>query len=83
MIGKDIFIVGGGWSAGQAAMFFANYASTVTVLVRGAGLESRHVRLTLIEQMKQKGNISVGKPYTMVVSAGGDDCRTRFAPAPG
>src|SRR6185312_9537419 len=71
VIGKDIFIVGGGNSAGQAAMFFANYAATVTVLVRGAGLESS-MSTYLIEQMKQKGNISV-EPYTVVVSAGGED----------
>jgi len=71
VIGKDIFIVGGGNSAGQAAMFFSNYAATVTVLVRGAGLESS-MSAYLIEQMKQKGNISV-EPYTVVVSAGGED----------
>ena len=39
VIGKDVFIVGGGNSAGQAAMFFSSYAASVTVLVRGAGLE--------------------------------------------
>jgi thioredoxin reductase (NADPH) len=71
VIGKDIFIVGGGNSAGQAAMFFANYAATVTVLVRGAGLELS-MSTYLIEQMKQKSNISV-EPYTVVVSAGGED----------
>ncbi|HZL27352.1 MAG TPA: FAD-dependent oxidoreductase [Acidobacteriaceae bacterium] len=71
VIGKDIFIVGGGNSAGQAAMFFANYSATVTVLVRGAGLESS-MSAYLIEQMKQKSNISV-EPFTVVVSAGGED----------
>ena len=34
--GQDIFLIGGGNSAGQAAMFFANYARTVTLLVRGS-----------------------------------------------
>src|SRR5207237_3149050 len=29
--GRDIFLVGGGNSAGQAAMFFANYARSVTL----------------------------------------------------
>jgi thioredoxin reductase (NADPH) len=71
VIGKDIFIVGGGNSAGQAAMFFSNYANSVTVLVRGAGLESS-MSSYLIDQMKQKGNISV-EPYTVVASAGGED----------
>ena len=37
--GKDIFLVGGGNSAGQAAMFFSSYARTVTLLVRGDSLE--------------------------------------------
>jgi thioredoxin reductase len=35
VVGGRVFIVGGGNSAGQAALFFANYASTVTMLVRG------------------------------------------------
>jgi thioredoxin reductase (NADPH) len=39
VIGKQVFLVGGGNSAGQAAVFFANYAESVTVLVRGDGLE--------------------------------------------
>lgn len=36
--GKDVFLIGGGNSAGQAAMFFANYARSVTLLVRGPSL---------------------------------------------
>ena len=36
--GKKVFIVGGGNSAGQAAMFFSNYATEVKVVVRGEGL---------------------------------------------
>src|ERR1700722_6388260 len=38
VVGKDIFIVGGGNSAGQAAVSFSSYAASVTVLVRGKGL---------------------------------------------
>ena len=37
--GKKVFIIGGGNSAGQAAMFFSNYAAEVKVLVRGEGLK--------------------------------------------
>jgi len=37
-IGKDVYLIGGGNSAGQAAMFFANYARSVTILIRGASL---------------------------------------------
>jgi len=69
--GKKVFLVGGGNSAGQAAMFFSNYAAEVRVLVRGKGLELTMSQY-LIEQIAAKGNITV-EPYTEVVSADGDD----------
>jgi thioredoxin reductase (NADPH) len=71
VIGKDVFIVGGGNSAGQAAMFFSNYANSVTVVVRGAGL-SMSMSQYLIEQIGSKSNIKV-EPYSHVVSVGGAD----------
>ena len=71
VIGKDIFIVGGGNSAGQAAMFFSNYANSVTILVRGAGLELSMSQY-LIDQLASKKNITV-EPFTQVVSVGGED----------
>lgn len=71
VIGKDICIVGGGNSAGQAAMFFSNYANSVSLLVRGAGLESS-MSAYLIEQLATKANVTI-EPYTRVVSVGGDD----------
>jgi thioredoxin reductase (NADPH) len=70
VVGKDIFIVGGGNSAGQAAMFFSNYAKSVTVLVRGAGLKMTMSQY-LIEQIKSRRNIFI-EPYTHVVSVGGE-----------
>lgn len=36
--GKHVHLIGGGNSAGQAAMLFANYADEVTLLVRGPSL---------------------------------------------
>jgi thioredoxin reductase (NADPH) len=71
VIGKDVFIVGGGNSAGQAAMFFSNYANSVKMLVRGAGL---HLSMSqyLIDQLASKKNISI-EPFTQVVSVGGED----------
>ena len=36
--GRDIVLVGGGNSAGQAAMFFSGYARSVTILIRGGSL---------------------------------------------
>ncbi len=70
VVGKDIFIVGGGNSAGQAAMFFSSYARSVTVLVRGAGLKLTMSQY-LIEQIGHRRNITI-EPYTQVVSVGGE-----------
>ena len=71
VIGKDVFIVGGGNSAGQAAMFFSNYARSVTIIVRGSGL---HMSMSqyLIGQIDKKENIKV-EPFTHVVSVNGED----------
>jgi len=71
VVGKRVFIVGGGNSAGQAAVFFANYAAKVVVLVRGKGLELTMSQY-LIEQIATKKNVHV-VPYTEVVKAEGGD----------
>jgi len=52
--GKRVFVVGGGNSAGQAAVFFANYAAEVIMLVRGIGLAMSMSRY-LITQIAGKG----------------------------
>jgi thioredoxin reductase (NADPH) len=36
--GQDVFVVGGANSAGQAAMYFAKYCRSVTMLIRGSSL---------------------------------------------
>jgi thioredoxin reductase (NADPH) len=56
--GQHVFLVGGGNSAGQAAMFFANYARRVSLLVRGVSLASSMSHY-LIEQLASKSNIEV------------------------
>jgi thioredoxin reductase (NADPH) len=71
VVGKDVFIVGGGNSAGQAAVYFSSYASSVTVLVRGAGLKLTMSQY-LIDQIQKKPNITI-EPYTTVVSVGGEN----------
>ena len=38
LAGKEVFVVGGGNSAGQAAVYLAKFASRVTILVRGESL---------------------------------------------
>jgi thioredoxin reductase (NADPH) len=71
VVGKKVVLVGGGNSAGQAAVFFSNYAAEVHVLVRGKGLELTMSQY-LIEQLAAKKNIRI-EPYTEVVRAEGDD----------
>jgi thioredoxin reductase (NADPH) len=56
--GKDVYIVGGANSAGQAAVFFSRYARTVTVLVRGASLHNSMSHY-LIKQLDGIDNIGV------------------------
>jgi thioredoxin reductase (NADPH) len=71
VVGKKVFLVGGGNSAGQAAVFFANYAEEVTILVRGEGLVLTMSQY-LITQIASKKNIRV-EPYTEVMEALGED----------
>jgi thioredoxin reductase (NADPH) len=68
--GKDVFLIGGGNSAGQAAMFFSNYARSVTLLVRGTSL-AKSMSYYLIEQLGTKANIAVETETVVVAVAGG------------
>jgi thioredoxin reductase (NADPH) len=70
--GKRVFIIGGGNSAGRAALFFANYASSVTMLVRGQDLK-RTMSQYLIDQITLVPRIQM-ETETQVVSADGTDC---------
>jgi thioredoxin reductase (NADPH) len=56
--GKQMFVVGGANSAGQGAMFFARYASKVTMLVRGSALE-KGMSQYLVDQINSTENIEV------------------------
>jgi thioredoxin reductase (NADPH) len=71
VVGKKVFLVGGGNSAGQAAVFFANYAAEVTMLVRGKGLELT-MSTYLIDQLAAKKNVHI-EPYTEVMRVEGTD----------
>jgi thioredoxin reductase (NADPH) len=73
--GKDIFLVGGGNSAGQAAMFFSSYARSVTLLVRGGGLE-RTMSHYLIAELRTKENIAVETRTSVVRVNGGSQLET-------
>jgi thioredoxin reductase (NADPH) len=67
---EDVYVVGGGNSAGQAAMYFARYARQVTILVRGAGL-AETMSQYLIDQIAATANIVV-QPRTQVAAVAGD-----------
>jgi thioredoxin reductase (NADPH) len=56
--GQDVFIVGGGNSAGQAAVHFARYARSVTLLVRGSSL-SQFMSSYLVDKLHSLPNVKV------------------------
>ena len=68
--GLDVHLIGAGNSAGQAALYFANHARTVTIVVRGDSLEKSMSRY-LIEQLAAQSNVTV-QPRSEVVAAHGD-----------
>ena len=56
--GLDVHIVGAGKSGGQAALFFATHARSVTILCRGPSLE-RTMSRYLVNQLAERPNIEV------------------------
>ena len=56
--GLDVYLVGAGNSAGQAALHFANHARKVTLVVRGGSLEDSMSHY-LIEQLRVKSNVAI------------------------
>ena len=54
--GEDVYIVGGANSAGQAAMHFAQYAGSVTLIVRSDSL-ARGMSQYLVDQIEATPNI--------------------------
>ncbi|WP_234783748.1 FAD-dependent oxidoreductase [Mycolicibacterium celeriflavum] len=69
--GNDVYLIGAGNSAGQAAIFFSNHARSVTLLVRGESLAASMSQY-LIEQIATKGNIRV-ETRSEVVAVHGDE----------
>ncbi|WP_086797824.1 FAD-dependent oxidoreductase [Streptomyces caniscabiei] len=67
--GHDVYIVGGANSAGQAAMYLARGAKSVTLLVRGESLAASMSHY-LIQQLAEAPNIFV-RPGTVVEAAHG------------
>jgi thioredoxin reductase (NADPH) len=68
---EEIVIIGGGNSAGQAAVFLAQTAKRVHILVRSAGLAESMSRY-LIRRIEENTDI-VLHPYTEIVAVEGGD----------
>jgi thioredoxin reductase (NADPH) len=70
MEGQDVFVVGAGNSAGQAALHLAKYAASVTLLVRGPDL-AQSMSDYLIQEIEQAPNVSVRLRTQVVGGLGG------------
>jgi thioredoxin reductase (NADPH) len=66
-----VFVVGGGNSAGQAAMHFSRYARRVTIVIRGESLKST-LSHYLVDRIHAAPNIEV-LPNTEVTALDGDE----------
>ncbi len=69
--GEDVFLVGGANSAGQAAVYFAQFARSVTMLVRSDSLQ-KGMSQYLIDQIQEIPNIRV-ETQAEVVEVHGED----------
>jgi thioredoxin reductase (NADPH) len=72
MAGKPVFVVGGGNSAGQAALYLSRYAQQVTILVRSQTLAAS-MSDYLIRQIDAASNVDVS--YRCEVAGGDGDGR--------
>jgi len=68
---QDVYIVGGGNSAGQAAMYLATYARRVFIVIRGANLAAS-MSAYLIEQIRSTPNIEL-LPFSQIKEVCGQD----------
>ncbi|MEA2445050.1 MAG: thioredoxin reductase [Thermoleophilales bacterium] len=66
---QNVAIIGGANSAGQAAVYFSDYARQVTMLVRGDGLE-RSMSSYLIEQLAALPNVDVRTQAEAIAAEG-------------
>jgi thioredoxin reductase (NADPH) len=72
MTGQDVFVLGGGNSAGQSALHLARYARHVTLLVRGPVLADS-MSDYLIEQIRGTRNIDIVYRAAVVGARAQDD----------
>jgi thioredoxin reductase (NADPH) len=71
MQGRTVHLVGGGNSAGQAALLFAEYAESVTMLVRGRSLAASMSQY-LVDQLSKRANVRVETDVEVTGVAGHD-----------
>jgi thioredoxin reductase (NADPH) len=69
--GQEVVVVGGGNSAGQAAMFLATRASCVRLVYRGRDL-SESMSQYLVERLRRAANVTI-ETRSQVVELSGDD----------
>jgi thioredoxin reductase (NADPH) len=69
MTGRSVFVIGGGNSAGQAAMHLAKWAAQVTVLVRGDSL-AQSMSDYLIREIDAAPNVNVMHQVQVVDGTG-------------
>ncbi|TAE24639.1 MAG: response regulator [Candidatus Kapaibacterium sp.] len=67
----DVYIVGGGNSAGQAAMYLSHFAKNVFIVIRGAGLGATMSQY-LIDQIAATPNIQM-LPFTEIKKVCGEE----------
>jgi thioredoxin reductase (NADPH) len=67
--GEEVILVGGGNSAGQAAVFLSGHAAKVTILVRGDGL-ARSMSRYLVDRIAAAPNIEVMTHSEIVALSG-------------
>ena len=68
---RDVFIIGAGNSAGQASLHLAKHARSVTLLVRGEGLE-KSMSSYLVQAIESAANVDV-RTRTEVVDGRGEE----------
>jgi thioredoxin reductase (NADPH) len=69
--GEEVIVIGGGDSAGHAAMFLAEKAKRVYMLIRSAGL-AESISRYLIRRIEQTPTI-VLRPHTEILALEGGD----------
>jgi thioredoxin reductase (NADPH) len=75
LVDRDVYMLGGGNSAGQAAMHLARYARSVTMLALEESIEERMSKY-LVERIHRTPNIRV-RPCCTITEAGGEKCLER------